>query len=366
MKRYHQRHYFGGVALVLIVLQVLTGIFLTMFYKPSLELAYGSVQSLYKDLFTQGWVRDSHRWLAFFIITATIIHFVRSLLRKDFMRPRKKVSWLTGMLSFLCIFIILITGFILPWEWKGYWFMEMVPNMAGELPLIGEALKNWLLAFFTLGRAYVVHILVLPIVVVILIDIHVLGTLRARKGGISRYLMLHGLVTLPIVLAVIVLAVGVQMPTEAPDVIPLPLEGRYIPTAEWYALIFWAPFMFFENWIAPTLGLYLPLALFFFLSAVPFLVKHRSMPIPRKSRSSLISKKVVVFVSVSLVAGALFGSVYAVSYRSPTLGCNSCHNIYMGRRMGIPPHEFKDREKLPLLDDNQWMVEHWFEPQQTW
>ena len=293
MKRYHQRHYFGGVALVLIVLQVLTGIFLTMFYKPSLELAYGSVQSLYKDLFTQGWVRDSHRWLAFFIITATIIHFVRSLLRKDFMRPRKKVSWLTGMLSFLCIFIILITGFILPWEWKGYWFMEMVPNMAGELPLIGEALKNWLLAFFTLGRAYVVHILVLPIVVVILIDIHVLGTLRARKGGISRYLMLHGLVTLPIVLAVIVLAVGVQMPTEDPDVIPLPLEGRYIPTAEWYALIFWAPFMFFENWIAPTLGLYLPLALFFFLSAVPFLVKHRSMPIPRKSRSSLISKKVI-------------------------------------------------------------------------
>jgi len=352
--------------LVLLVLQVLTGIFLTMFYEPSLEHAYGSVQSLYQDLFTHGWVRDSHRWLAFFIITVSIIHFIRSLLRKDFMRPRKKVSWLTGMLSILAIFIIMVTGFILPWEWKGYWFMEMVPNMAGELPLVGEALKNWLLAFFTLGRAYVVHILIFPIIVVILIDIHVLGTLRARKGGISRYLMLHGLITLPIVLAITVLAVGVPMPTEDPDVIPLPLEGRFIPTAEWYALFFWAPFMFFENWIATTLGLYLPLVLFLVLAIVPFLVKRRPTAGRNISRPSMIPKKLVVFTAVTLTAGALFGSIFAVSYRSPTLGCNSCHNIYMGRRMGIPPDDFKDRKKLPLLDDNQWMVEHWFEPQQTW
>jgi amino acid transporter len=178
--------------------------------------------------------------------------------------------------------------------------------------------------------------------------------------------MLHGLITLPIVLAITVLAVGVPMPTEDPDVIPLPLEGRFIPTAEWYALFFWAPFMFFENWIATTLGLYLPLVLFLVLAIVPFLVKRRPTAGRNISRPSMIPKKLVVFTAVTLTAGALFGSIFAVSYRSPTLGCNSCHNIYMGRRMGIPPDDFKDRKKLPLLDDNQWMVEHWFEPQQTW
>jgi quinol-cytochrome oxidoreductase complex cytochrome b subunit len=366
MKRYHQRYYFGGIALILLVLQVLSGIFLTMFYEPDLGKAYGSVQYLYNDLFTKGWVRDSHRWTAFFVITAVIIHFIRSLLRKDFLRPRKRISWLTGMLLIFFVFTILVTGFILPWEWKGYWFMEMVPNMAGEIPLIGESLKGWLLSFFTLNRAFVSHILLLPTICIVLVDIHVFGSLRIRKGGIPGYLMRHGLITLPIVLVILVLAVGVQMPTEDPDIIPLPLEGRYIPTAEWYALVFFAPFMYFENWIAPTLGLYIPLVVFLALTLLPFFLKRKPLAARKTSRLSPAMKKVAAFAAVTCTASILFSSVYTVSYRSPTLGCNSCHNVYMGNRMGIPPAEFRDREKLPLLDDNRWMVEHWFEPQQTW
>jgi quinol-cytochrome oxidoreductase complex cytochrome b subunit len=366
MKRYHQRHYFGGVALVLFVLQVLTGLFLTMFYEPTLGDAYASVQYLYKDLVTQGWVRDSHRWLAFFIITAIIIHFVRSLLRKDFIGPKKRVAWLTGMLTIPVLFIILVTGFILPWEWKGYWFMEMVPNMVGEFPIIGEPLKARMLYFFSLNRAFVIHILILPITCVILIDIHVFGTLRLRKGGLHRYLMRHGLITLPVVFVIAVLAAGVQMPTEDPDIIPLPLEGRYIPTAEWYALVFYTPFMYFKNWIAPTLGLYLPLVLFLALAIAPFVLKRKPSEGKEKSRLSPGKSAAMAFVVVTCTASVFFVSTYAATYKSPTLGCNSCHNTYMGRRMGVPPDEFKDREKLPLLDDNHWMVKHWFEPQQTW
>ncbi len=366
MKRYHQRYYFGGVALILLFLQVLTGIFLTMFYKPNLAEAYGSVQYLYQELFTHGWVRDSHRWLAFFIITAVIIHFFRSLFRKDYLRPRKRISWLTGMLSVLLILAILVTGFVLPWEWKAYWFVEMVPNLLGELPVVGEPIKHWLLGFFTLSRSFVVHILVLPIVSVILIDIHVFGTLRIRKGGIPTYLLRHGLVTLPVVVLVAVLAVGIPMPTEDPDIIPLPLEGRYVPTAEWYALVFYAPFLYFDNWIATVLGLYLPITIFLGLTIAPFFLKRK--PLEDRKPSSLPSpvSKILAFTVVTSTVLVFFISIYAVSYRSPTLGCNSCHNIYMGRRMGIPPDEFRDREKLPLLDDNHWMVEHWFEPQQTW
>ncbi|MBT4161176.1 MAG: DUF4405 domain-containing protein, partial [Gammaproteobacteria bacterium] len=154
MKRFHFRYYFGGIALILLVLQLITGIFLTMYYEPNLREAYASVQALYQDSFLHSWMRDSHRWLAFFIVTSVVVHFFRSLLRKDYLRPRKRVSWLTGMLLILVILFISVTGFILPWEWKGYWFMEMVPNLAGELPFIGEPLKNGLISFFTLNRVF--------------------------------------------------------------------------------------------------------------------------------------------------------------------------------------------------------------------
>jgi quinol-cytochrome oxidoreductase complex cytochrome b subunit len=244
--------------------------------------------------------------------------------------------------------------------------MEMVPNMAGEIPIVGDSLKAWLISFFTLGRAFIAHILLLPIICIILVDIHLFGTLRLRKGGIPRYLMRHGLIALPIVTVIAALAAGVQMPTEDPDIIPLPLEGRNVPSAEWYALVFFTPFRFFENWIAPTLGIYLPFTLFLLLTFAPFFLKRKPLAERKKSRFSPAMKKIVAFTAVTSTAAVLFLSLYSVSYRSPTYGCNSCHNIYMGRRMGIVPDEFKDREKLPLLDDNRWMVEHWFEPQQTW
>ncbi|MBT4160509.1 MAG: hypothetical protein HOE54_04330, partial [Gammaproteobacteria bacterium] len=210
------------------------------------------------------------------------------------------------------------------------------------------------------------HILLLPLVSIILIDIHVFGHLRNRKGGIPRYLMMHGLITLPVIVVVAVLAATVQMPTSDPDIIPLPLEGRFVPTIEWYVLIFYVPFMYFENWIGPTLGLYLPGVLFLLLAAAPFFLRRKPLEERKKSKLSPTMKKVAAFVVVTSICSVFFGSVYTAGYRSPTMGCNSCHNIYMGRRMGVPPDDFRDREKLPLLDDNQWMVEHWFAPQQTW
>ena len=72
------------------------------------------------------------------------------------------------------------------------------------------------------------------------------------------------------------------------------------------------------------------------------------------------------FLIVFFVAGAPFGVLYVETHESPTLGCNSCHNISMGIRMGVPPKAFKDRNIIPLVDDNRWMVEHWFYPQVAW
>ncbi len=69
---------------------------------------------------------------------------------------------------------------------------------------------------------------------------------------------------------------------------------------------------------------------------------------------------------VSIVVGGASSVLYVQVQESPTLGCNSCHNISMGTRMGIPPEAYKDRNIVPLVDDSQWMVEHWFYPQVAW
>ena len=350
------------------LLQLLSGSYLGLYYEPSLEGAYASVQHLYNESIAQGWIRDSHRWLALFIFAAVLIHLVRSLFRKDFLRPKKRIPWLTGLLLLLGLLATLATGFVLPWEWKAYWFMEMVPNLLGGLPLVGDSIKSGLISFFTLSRAYIAHIVLLPVICIVLIDIHVFRSLRNRKRGIRGYLVRHGLITLPFVVVIVALAVAFPMPTQDPEIIPLPLAGRFIPTPEYVLLFFYVPFMYFEEPTATILGLYLPVSLFLVMAIAPFFLK-RKPPVESGEPGTAMSRKtktVLVTAGVVCAVLALFAPIYTVSYRSPTFGCNSCHNIYMGTRMGIPPAQFKDREKLPLLDDYPWMVEHWYEPQQTW
>jgi quinol-cytochrome oxidoreductase complex cytochrome b subunit len=383
MEPYHWRHYFGGVAVVLLILQFLTGTFLALFYQPDLQQAYASVQNLYQGFAVGAWIRDGHRWLAFFIFAAMVAHVARSLLRKDFLNYVRRSSWLTGGLLVLPILALLVTGVILPWEWKAYWFMEMVPNYLGCIPLVGPVLKAFLIDAFTLSRNFIAHVVILPVIAYILIDFHILAVLRKRKAGIGKYLAKHAMISIPFFIAVGALAIYIPMPTEDPDVIPMPLEGINIPVPEWFFLFLLRPFLNFNDAIASFLGIYLPLILLVVLIVLPYAFKGRkkkrrdaepggrsylgalSRPIGKLKEIKLVGA-VTSFLIVFFVGGAPFGVLYVETHESPTLGCSSCHNVSMGTRMGIPPKAFKDRNIIPLVDDNQWMVEHWFYPQVAW
>ncbi len=384
IERYHWRHYFGGVAVILLILQLLTGVFLALFYQPDRQQAYASVQGLYQDFAVGAWIRDGHRWLAFFVFAAIIVHVARSLLRKEFLNYLRKASWLTGGLLMLPVLALLVTGLILPWEWKAYWVMEMVPNYLGCIPLVGPVLKDFLIDAFTLSRNFIAHAVILPVITYILIDIHILALLRKRQAGIGTYLTKHAMISVPFFIAVAVLAVYIPMPTEDPEVVPMPLEGTSIPAPEWYFLFLLRPFLDFDEAMASFLGIYLPLALLAVLIALPYAFRGRkkkqhdaagpgdrsylgalSRPFGKLMGIKLVGA-VASFLIVFFVAGAPFGVLYLETHESPTLGCNSCHNISMGVRMGIPPTAFRNRNIIPLVDDNHWMVEHWFYPQVAW
>ena len=383
IERYHWFYYFGGIALILLILQFLTGIFLTLFYQPHLLEAYSSVQYLYRDFGVGAWFRDAHRWIAFFIGSAIVMHIIRSLLRKEFMNYNNRTIWLTGSLLLLPMMALFITGFILPWEWKGYWFMEMVPNHLGTIPYFGPQIKQFLIDAFTMNRNFVAHVVIFPVIMIILLDYHIFAKLRARKGGIAKYFLKHSLITIPFFIIIAVLAIYIPMPTEDPEIIPMPLEGEGIPTAEWFYLIFLLPFMYFEEAIAAFFVLYLPLVLFLSLTVLPYLFKNYEFkPEKHEPGGDFVFKEVlhlfrnilkvafmrkgVSFLVVLIVATATFGLVSVGVYKSPTLGCNSCHNISMGTGIGVPPKAFKDRTKEPKNDNSEWMVEHWLYPTTTW
>lgn len=390
IKQYHWHHFFGGIALLLLIVQLLSGSVLTLFYSPHLNEAYASVQYLYNELSAVALVRDTHRWAALVLVLAVIMHFIRSFLRKDYLIRESKTLWLTGVLLFLPLLGFLITGFILPWEWRGYWFMEMVPNYTREIPLIGPALSQFLLDAFTMPRALVVHVVILPFITLVLVDIHTLTKIKRRAGGLSLYLREHGLFATPFLLIIGVLAYALPMPTQDPAIIPMPLDGERIPTAEWFILIFYAPYLYFKGFMATLFGFYIPFAIFLVLAIFPYVLKARSSRVDDRTghepHAAARKKKVLVrllsplrkvmgeralvkaagALTVFLVAMALFVPLYTVSYASPTMGCNSCHNLTAGNRMGLPPPTFKDREMNPNLKDNTFMVEHWFYPQVVW
>jgi len=389
IKQSHWHHYFGGVALLLLIIQVLSGSVLTLFYIPHLKEAYASVQYLYNELGAVAWIRDTHRWAALFLMVAVIMHFVRSFLRKDYLNRDSKTLWLTGVLLYLPLLGFLFTGVILPWEWRGYWFMEMVPNYANEIPLIGPSLSDFLLSTFTLNRTLVVHICILPAITLVLMGIHTFTRVIKRTGGLTLYVIEHTPLTIPVLLAIAALAYVLPMPSQDPAIIPMPLEGENIPTAEWFILIFYVPYLYFKGIMATLFAFYIPSVIFLVLAIFPYCLRagkdERGKKTPQKAPSVVKSgafahmtapfrralgarayANTLAFLTVFLVAMVLFGPLYVVSHKSPTMGCNSCHNVTMGDRLGLPPPTFKDRGINPTLKDNTFMVEHWFYPQVVW
>ncbi|MDH4286770.1 MAG: cytochrome b N-terminal domain-containing protein, partial [Gallionella sp.] len=283
IKQLHWHHFFGGVALILLIVQLLSGMVLTLFYSPHLNEAYASIQTIYNELSAVAWVRDTHRWAALFLFVAVIVHFLRSFLRKDYLNRDSKTLWLTGIFLYVPLLGFLFTGLILPWEWRGYWFMEMVPNYINEIPLIGPPFSEFLISFFTLNRALVTHIIILPAITLVLIDIHALTKIKKRTGGLSLYLIEHFPLSIPFLLAIALLAYVLPLPSQDPAIIPMPLEGENLPTAEWFVLIFYVPYLYFKGFAATLFAFYIPLIIFLVLAIFPYYLKAKKIEVGKKN-----------------------------------------------------------------------------------
>jgi ubiquinol-cytochrome c reductase cytochrome b subunit len=178
-KNFNYWYAFGSLALLVLVIQIVTGIFLVMHYKPDANLAFNSVEYIMRDV-PWGWlVRYMHSTgaSAFFIVV--YLHMLRGLLYGSYRKPRELV-WLFGVAIFLCLMAEAFFGYLLPWGQMSYWGAQVIVNLFGAIPFIGPDLSLWIRGDYvvsdaTLNRFFSFHVIAIPLVLLGLVVAHIIA-----------------------------------------------------------------------------------------------------------------------------------------------------------------------------------------------
>lgn len=172
----------GSATLFLAIMQIFTGILLTIYYVPTPDHAYDSVQYISTQI-PAGWlIRGLHHWGASAMVVLTLIHMLRVILYGSYKYPRE-VTWITGVLLLLVVMGFGFTGYLLPWDQKAYWATTVGTRIASVAPGIGDWLLRVMrggqeLTAVTLARFFGVHVWVLPTALLLLISIHLYLIIR--------------------------------------------------------------------------------------------------------------------------------------------------------------------------------------------
>jgi len=178
-KNFNFWYYFGILATVVLVLQIVTGIFLTMHYKPDTELAFASVEYIMRDV-SWGWlIRYLHSTGASFFFIIVYLHMFRALLYGSHRKPRELV-WIIGVIIFVALMAEAFMGYLLPWGNMSYWGAQVIISLFDAIPYIGPVLSEWIRGDFviadaTLNRFFAFHVIAIPLVLVVLVFVHIVA-----------------------------------------------------------------------------------------------------------------------------------------------------------------------------------------------
>jgi ubiquinol-cytochrome c reductase cytochrome b subunit len=178
-KNFNWWYIFGVLAMVVLVMQLVTGIFLTMNYKPSAVEAFASVEYIMRDV-EWGWlIRYMHSTGASFFFIIVYLHMFRAMLYGSYQKPRELI-WLIGMLIFFVLMAEGFAGYLLPWGQMSYWGAQVIISLFGAIPFVGEALVEWIrgdyaISDITLNRFFAFHVILLPLILVALVFLHIVA-----------------------------------------------------------------------------------------------------------------------------------------------------------------------------------------------
>ena len=178
-KNFNFWYFFGSLALLVLVNQLLTGVWLTMSYVPSSESAFASVEYIMRDV-EYGWlIRYLHSTGASAFFVVIYCHMFRGLLYGSYRKPRELV-WIFGMAIYLALMAEAFMGYLLPWGQMSYWGAQVIISLFGAIPVVGADLQQWirgdyLISGITLNRFFALHVVALPIVILGLVVMHIIA-----------------------------------------------------------------------------------------------------------------------------------------------------------------------------------------------
>ncbi len=178
-KNFNFWYFFGSLAMLVLVIQIVTGIFLVMHYKPSAAEAFASVEYIMRDVPAGWFIRYLHSTgaSAFFIVV--YLHMFRGLLYGSYRQPRELI-WIFGMVIYLCLMAEAFFGYLLPWGQMSFWGAQVIINLFDALPLIGPDLSTWIRGDFvisdaTLNRFFAFHVIAIPLALLGLVAAHIMA-----------------------------------------------------------------------------------------------------------------------------------------------------------------------------------------------
>jgi len=180
-------YFFGSLALLMLVMQLVTGIFLTMHFKPDSANAFASVEYIMRDV-EWGWlVRYLHSVGASAFFVVIYLHMYRGLLYGSYKGPRELI-WVLGMLLYIVLMAEAFMGYVLPWGQMSYWGAQVIISLFGSVPVIGPDLLVWILGDYAVGdaalnRFFSLHVIALPLILVVLVFLHIVALHTVGSGN---------------------------------------------------------------------------------------------------------------------------------------------------------------------------------------
>ncbi|GAB6047762.1 cytochrome bc complex cytochrome b subunit [Methyloparacoccus murrellii] len=185
-KNFNFLYFFGSLALLVLVNQILTGIWLAMHFKPAADLAFDSVEYIMRDV-SWGWLlRYLHSTGASLFFVVIYMHMFRGIFYGSFKKPRE-LLWLFGMVIFVLLMAEAFMGYLLPWGQMSYWGAQVIISLFGAIPVVGEELATWVrgdyvIADATLNRFFALHVVGVPLAILALVVLH-LAALRTTGSN---------------------------------------------------------------------------------------------------------------------------------------------------------------------------------------
>ena len=178
-KNFNFWYFFGSLALLVLVIQIVTGIFLVMSYKPDARFAFESVEYIMREV-PGGWfIRYMHSTGASMFFVVVYLHMLRGLFYGSYRKPRELV-WIFGVAIFLCLMAEAFFGYLLPWGQMSYWGAQVIVNLFSAIPFIGPELAIWIRGDYvvsdaTLNRFFAFHVIAIPLVLIGLVVAHIIA-----------------------------------------------------------------------------------------------------------------------------------------------------------------------------------------------